>query len=181
MTFWAVVKPIVFKSKLVRLLFWATFGKTWVTFYFNIWSQWWVSWFLLKNGPTPVLIFVLWMICTINHALPRLSVSSKQNSPSFKSWSPRLNGTCNSFKWRLKIPHRWVWRYYFKLCLSHLRNLCIRCTSISSIAHWSRSRAISFWLEWGSATANGSWMLVSAQKWVILLMKTRPYTIESMR
>ena len=34
--------PLFFKSKRVRLLFWATFGKTWVTFYFNIWSHWWL-------------------------------------------------------------------------------------------------------------------------------------------
>ena len=142
-----------------------------------LFCEWSVQSKFLQPFKKSLMLYPEW----VHHALPRLSVSSKQNSPSFKSWSPRLNGTCNSFKWRLKIPHRWVWRYYFKLCLSHLRNLCIRCTSISSIAHWSRSRAISFWLEWGSATANGSWMLVSAQKWVILFMKTRPYTIELMR
>ena len=37
--FWQVWKPLLFKTNWWGY-FWATFGKTWAHFYFNIWSHW---------------------------------------------------------------------------------------------------------------------------------------------
>ena len=38
--FWAILKNLQFQEKTALATFWATFGKIWATFYFNIWSHW---------------------------------------------------------------------------------------------------------------------------------------------
>ena len=42
--FWGSCESLNFLSWTGEATFWATFGKTWVTFYFNIWSHWSVCW-----------------------------------------------------------------------------------------------------------------------------------------
>ena len=39
MTFWAKVKKHNSLVKASTVTVWATFGKSWATFYFNIWSR----------------------------------------------------------------------------------------------------------------------------------------------
>ena len=56
-TFWQSWKPLILSQTGVAT-FWATFGKTWATFYSNIWSHWWPLLGLIGTTVVPIFLYL---------------------------------------------------------------------------------------------------------------------------